>query len=208
MCACTTLVCLSVWWNFWPWNGASSTRRICMNKACARGYIIRVWPRALSCASACCVFVRKSPVSIKLWLNFPFIDVKKNKKMHRNPSLAGCPPYRSVPSSLKPNQLPVLRSPFAPSPPLHPSAVPVKACSKKKKQERMKRETPVVGHPSPRPAGVGSTPTKSSRHLLGLCKVQRSAAKNNKKTVKAIAVLKIIKSLYCTIESLSRILAR
>lgn len=35
----------------------------------------------------------------------------------------------------------------------------------------------MVGHPSAEPAGVGSTPTKSSRHLLGVCKVQRAAKK-------------------------------
>lgn len=29
------------------------------------------------------------------------------------------------------------------------------------------RKRPMVGHPSTQPAGVGSTPTKSSRHLLG-----------------------------------------
>lgn len=34
--------------------------------------------------------------------------------------------------------------------------------------------------PSRRPAGVRSTPTESSRHLLGACKVQRAQAKNSR----------------------------
>jgi len=59
----------------------------------------------------------------------------------------------------------------------------------KKKGEKEKRKRLVVGHPSTQPAGFGSTPTKSSRHLLGHSKMQHAGRKEETKRKRRFNIL-------------------
>ncbi|KAK1876781.1 Harmonin, partial [Dissostichus eleginoides] len=51
-----------------------------------------------------------------------------------------------------------------------PPGSAARIASWRKEEKKRERKRPMVGHLSTRPAGVGSTPTESSRHLLAVCK--------------------------------------
>lgn len=169
----------------WAWKKSTSlTKCTCMNRACG---IMCLRADQYACVRVCtCVSAEEITISMWLWLNFPFTVLK----VHRNLLLAGCLP-RQAGAKLFENQSVfgsqiTIRSLVSPRSLLLDRQLASQAWGGEQKKKREKKERGWwFGHPAMQPAGVGSTPTKSSRHLLGACKVQHTA--KNRWTSQGIA---------------------